>query len=146
MIIAQEAIERALKEYKPSNLSLNKAVETAAKVIEEWVEKENEKNNVFSCELEINDYPSTARSKVMYKEFLNSIYEMTGCNVVVRGMYTEAGKKPPAGLKRLHLYIQGNSRNEVTSAYKEIKKILDETALAYYTMGNSSRFPGSYQI
>jgi hypothetical protein len=132
-------------EYKPS-VSVPKAVEMAAKIIEEWVERENEKNNIFSCELEINDYPTTARSKVMYKEFLGTIYEMTGCNVVVRGMYTEAGKKPPAGLKRLHLYIQGNTKTEVMSAYREIKKILDETALAYYTMGNTSRFPGKYQI
>ena len=138
-------IEKAMLEYKPS-VSVNKAVETAAKIIEEWVEKENEKNNVFSCELDINDYPSTARSKVMYKDFLNSIYEMTGCNVVVRGMYFEASKKPPAGLKRLHLYVQGNSKNEVLSAYREIKKILDEAALAYYTLGHTSKYPGAYQI
>ena len=135
-----------MAEYKPS-VSAEKGVELAAKIIEEWVERENERNNIFTCELEINDYPSTARSKVMYKEFLNSIYEMTGCNVVVRGQYTEAGKKPPLGLKKLHLYIQGNTKTEVLSAYREIKKMLDETALAYYTMGNSAlRYQGKYQI
>ena len=41
MRIAQESIERALFEYKPS-VSTEKGVEQAAKIIEEWVERENE--------------------------------------------------------------------------------------------------------
>jgi hypothetical protein len=144
--VVQEAIEMALKNYKPS-VSAEKGIEAAAKIIEEWVEKENAKNNIFSCELEINDYPTVARSKVMYKQYLESIYELTGCNVAIRGQFVEAGKKALPGIKKLQLYIQGNTRTEVASAYREIKKQLDEAALNYYTMGTGmNKFQSKYQI
>jgi len=149
MIIAQEAIEKVLQEYRPS-VSTEKGVEQAAKIIEEWVERENEKNNIFTAELEINDYPTAARSRVCGRDFMNSIFEMTGCNVCVRGVYVESGKKIPVGQKKLHLYIQGNTKIEVSSAYKEIKRILDENALQYYTSGgNTNGYTGNtgrYQI
>ena len=68
---------------------------------------------------------------------------MTGCRVFVRGQFVETGKKPPAGHKKLHLYIQGNSRNEVTNAYKEIQRLLEENALMYYTASESDFKTGS---
>lgn len=142
--IAQQAIEQAIKDYKP-RVSTAKGVEIAAKIIEEWVERENEKNNIFTCELDVNDYPQNARSKVCRKEYLSQINEMTGCTVTVRGVFVEPGKKTPIGQKRLHMYIQGNTKLEVMEAYKEIKKLLDEVALNYYTMGNQKQ-TGRYQI
>ena len=147
-MIAQEAIEKVIQEYRPS-VSTEKGVEQASKIIEDWVDKENEKNNIFTAELEINDYPTAARSRVCGREFISSIYEMTGCNVCVRGNYVESGKKVPSGMKKLHLYIQGSTKIEVSSAYKEIKRILDENALQYYTMGNNNGYTGNsgrYQI
>ena len=148
LMIAQEAIEKVIQEYRPS-VSTEKGVEQASKIIEDWVDKENEKNNIFTAELEINDYPTAARSRVCGREFISSIYEMTGCNVCVRGNYVESGKKVPSGMKKLHLYIQGSTKIEVSSAYKEIKRILDENALQYYTMGNNNGYTGNsgrYQI
>ncbi len=130
--IAQEAIERVLAEYKPT-VSMEKGIEQAAKVIEEWVERENIKNNIFTCELDINEYPTFARSKVTKRDFLNSTLDLTGCTVTVRGMFVEPGKKLPAGQKKLHLYIQGNTKQDVLRCYKEIKQLLDDTALMYYT-------------
>ncbi len=141
MKIAQEAIETALAEYKPS-VSTEKGVEQAAKIIEEWVERENEKNNIFTCELDINDYPNVTRGKVLKKDFLESMAEMTQCCVTIRGTFVEPGKKPPIGQKRLHLYLQGNTKTEVAHAYREIKKILDESALNYYIKGASMGFAG----
>ena len=70
---------------------------------------------------------------------------MTGCNVSVRGIYAEPNKKAVSGTKKLHLYIQGSNKHEVASAYKEIKRLLDENALMYYTMGNQSGYTGSTQ-
>jgi len=64
--IAQEAIEKVLTEYRPS-VSAEKGAENAAKVIEEWVDRENEKSGVFTSELDINDYPTNTRSKVCTK-------------------------------------------------------------------------------
>lgn len=134
--IAQQAIETFLSEYRPS-VSAEKGSEKAAKVIEEWVERENVKNNIFTCELEINEYPAPARNKVMKKDYINSISELSKCTVTLRGMFAEPGKKPPLGQKKLHLYIQGNSKQDVLHAYKEIKHFLDEEALRYYTTGNA---------
>ncbi len=143
--IAQDAIEKVLAEYIPS-VSTEKGSEQAAKVIEEWVERENIKNNIFTCEFDINEYPANARSKVMKKDFLNSINELSNCTVSLRGTFVEPNKKPPLGQKRLHLYIQGNSKQDVLKAYKEIKGVLDESALMYYTMGGGSGNVGKYKI
>lgn len=139
--MAQESIERALAEYKPS-VSTEKGVEQAAKIIEEWVERENEKNNVYTCELDINDYPNVTRGKVLKKEFLESMAEMTQCTVTIRGTFVEPGKKIPLGQKKIHLYIQGNAKTDVAHAYREIKKILDESALMYYTKGANMGYSG----
>jgi len=98
--IAQEAIEKVLLEYRPS-VSTEKGVENAAKIIEDWVDKENEKNNIFTAELDINDYPTNTRSKVTTKDYLNNIYEMTGCNVCVRGIFAEPNKKALTGQKKI---------------------------------------------
>jgi len=68
---------------------------------------------------------------------------MTGCNVCVRGVFSEPNKKPILGQKKLHLYIQGSNKHEVTSAYKEIKRLLDENALMQYTMGSGSGYTGN---
>lgn len=142
--IAQEAIERVLADYKPS-VSAEKGAEQAAKIIEEWVERENYKNNIFTCELDINEYPANARSKVIRKDYINSVNELSGCTVTLRGIFVEPNKKPPLGQKRLHLYIQGSSKQDVLKAFREIKNVLDETALMYYTMGNNTG-PGKYTI
>ena len=48
-------------------------------------------------EFEVNDYPLQARGKIQSKDFLQSIYEMTGCKVQVKGTYYEFGRKPPTG-------------------------------------------------
>lgn len=131
-----------MKDYKPS-VSTAKSVENAAKIIEKWEEKENKKNNVYTCELEINDYPSSARSQLMRKDFKDSLREQTGCDIEVRGQFVEAGQKPPMGQKKLHAYIKGNSRSEVLAAFNELKKSLDENAFRYYTQGgkgNSSKY------
>jgi ATP-dependent RNA helicase DDX46/PRP5 len=141
MRIAQESIERALFEYKPS-VSTEKGVEQAAKIIEEWVERENEKNNIFTCELDINDYPNVTRGKVLRKDFLENMAEMTQCTVTIRGTFVEPGKKVPLGQKKIHLYIQGNTKTDVAHAYREIKKILDESALIYYTKGATMGYAG----
>lgn len=143
--IAQDAIEKVLANYIPS-VSAEKGAEQAAKVIEEWVERENIKNNIFTCELEINEYPSTARSKVMKKEFIANISEMSACTVSLRGIFVEPNKKLSSGQKKLHLYIQGNSKQDVLKAHREIKQVLDESALNYYTMGSNAGRLGKYNI
>ena len=63
------------------------------------------------------------------KDFLQSILEMTGCKVAAKGQYFEYNRKPGPGQRRLYLYIEGQSRQEVASAYKEIKRFIEEASI-----------------
>jgi hypothetical protein len=51
-------------------------------------------------EFEINDFPQQARTKVLGKEFLQSILELTGCKVVGKGQFFEFNRKPGPGQRR----------------------------------------------
>lgn len=146
--LAQKAITQALAEYKP-NVRTEKALENAAKIIEGWEERENVKNHVYTCEFEINDYPSNARGKAIKRDYLKSITEMFDVDIIPKGIFVEPGKKTPMGQKKLHLYIRGGSRMNVQNAYIEIKRYLDEQALMYYTAGGNTGYGGNvskYQI
>ena len=52
--------------------------------------------------------------------------DLTSCKVMVKGQLIEAGKKPAMGEKKQYLYIEGSSKQSVTSAYSEIKRQIDE--------------------
>lgn len=127
--VAHEAIMMALQEYKPKVVGQDKALMNAIKIRDQFVEKENEKSGIFTEEIEINDYPQMVRGKVQSKDFLMSVSEMTNCRIVVKGSHFEAGKKPPAGHKRLHLYMESSSKHELMSAAKEIRRNLEDLAL-----------------
>jgi len=58
-----------------------------------------------------------------------SVSEMTNCRILVKGTFFEVGKKPPAGHKRLHLYMESSSKHELMSAAKEIKRNLEDLAV-----------------
>ena len=61
----------------------------------------------FSDEIEINDYPQQARWKVTHKASIQSILEMADIAVTTRGSYIPAGRKPPPGVRKLYLLIEG---------------------------------------
>jgi hypothetical protein len=50
-------------------------------------------NGRVTADLEINDYPLNARKKVVDKEFLCSITDMTNCEVFLRGLYVDPKQK-----------------------------------------------------
>ena len=81
-------------------------------------------------EFEFNDYPQQARTKVTNKEFTQSILDMTGCKIAPKGQYFDFNKKPGPGQRRLYIYIEGASRQEVANAYKEIKRFLEEASVS----------------
>lgn len=47
----------------------------------------------MTADLEINDYPLNARRKVVDKEFLCSITDMTNVEVLLRGLYVDPKQK-----------------------------------------------------
>jgi len=55
--IAQEAMLLVLAQYRPATVTIEKGLESAIQIRDQFVEKENEKNNIFTAEFEVNDYP-----------------------------------------------------------------------------------------
>ena len=83
----------------------------------------------FTAELEINDYPQTARFKVCNKESLSGITEFTKAAITAKGQYYPPGRNPPAGERKLYFLIEGETEAAVKAAKKEIKRILDEASV-----------------
>lgn len=113
---------RALREFKPSNVTTEKGLDNAFKVRDMFIEAENEREGIFTYEIEINDLQPIIRMKVQSKDFIGSIQEMTSCQVLSKGVFVEAGKKAPLGSKKQHLCIEGNNKQSVANAANEIKR------------------------
>lgn len=82
----------------------------------------------FAGELEINDYPQHARWQVTKKGSLDDVEEFTGCVVTTRGNFYAAGRNPPPGQRKLHLLIEGPTREAVRMARRDIRQKLVESA------------------
>ena len=74
-----------LKQYRPATVTLERGLESVLSLRDQYIERENEKNNIFTMEFEVNDYPQKARTEVQKKEFLQNIFEMTSCKVSSKG-------------------------------------------------------------
>lgn len=142
---AQNAIQSMLAQYKPTVSTVEKGLEQAIKFRDEILAREGENGDRVAIELEINDYPVAARGKVIQKDFLATIHELTNCNVVLRGTYFEPHKKVPLGQKKLYLYIEGENKFDVEFAHREIQLVLEETA-KHTLMISHGHHTGKYAI
>ena len=129
---AKEAIELVVMKLK-SEPDVDAGIENVLKIRDEWVVKSAEDSGKSWVELDINDYPLTARSKVMSRDYLNTINDLTGCSISVRGTYIDPKKKLGMGQHRLHLFIEGPSRQHCNNARNEIKRFLEEITPNSYT-------------
>lgn len=55
--VAKEAMSYVLSVYRPQTVTFENAVRNVMDIRDQFVDKENEKNNIFTAEVEINDYP-----------------------------------------------------------------------------------------
>ena len=46
---------KALKEFKPATVTIERGMDEALKIRDLFVEEENEREGIFTCEIEIND-------------------------------------------------------------------------------------------
>ena len=83
----------------------------------------------FVDELEINDYPSRARSKVLKKETLAALAETARVAVTVKGAFVDVGRKPLPGERKLYLQIEGPVEAGVRRAKRELHRALEEETL-----------------
>jgi len=99
----------------------------------------------LSTEVEINDYPKTARWKVTHKEALVSITEWTRAAITTKGTYTPPGRNPPPGERKLYLLIEAETPAQLKEAKQEVKRILEETS-AYAAPDERPAGGGRYNV
>jgi ATP-dependent RNA helicase DDX46/PRP5 len=136
--VTQNAIMSFLTHHRRTGL------EQAATLVNEIEGRMNRGDEHVSIELEINDYPLVARTKVTQKNFLNMIQDFTNCSISLRGMYFEPKKKVAPGQKKLNLHIMGESKADVEYAYKEIKRALNEAAT--HAINSVYGYTGKYSL
>ena len=132
--LTDKAIIEALSDYKPQSKT-EKGLHAAIEARKLFEERENERTNHFTTNLEINDYPQSARIKICSHDYLSSIYDLTGCQVSVRGTYIEPGKIAPLGQSKQYLYVEGSSKREVAETVREIKRAIEELTMSGLVSG-----------
>ncbi|KAL5018688.1 hypothetical protein ScPMuIL_004410 [Solemya velum] len=80
----------------------------------------------YEEELEINDFPQTARWKVTSKEALAQICEYSEAGITVRGTYLLPAKEIKEGERKLYLAIEATSEMAISKAKKEITRLIKE--------------------
>eukprot|EP00955_Chlamydomonas_euryale_P053852 355627-Chlamydomonas_euryale.AAC.8 len=98
----------------------------------------------FEAELEVNDFPQHARWKVMHRETINDIAELTGCALITKGVYVPPGKQPPPGERKIFLLIEGKTEQAVKRAKQELKRIIEEATEK--TMRRDAPAAGRYVV
>lgn len=95
-------------------------------VIEDDKEAEQDTFKRWEEELEINDFPQTARWKVTSKEALAQICEYSEAGITVRGTYFPPGKQPKEEERKLYLAIEATSEMAIQKAKKEVTRLIKE--------------------
>ncbi|ESO85806.1 hypothetical protein LOTGIDRAFT_130484 [Lottia gigantea] len=96
--------------------------------VEEDKEAENAEET-FKCyeeELDINDFPQTARWKVTSREALAQICEYSEAGITVRGTYISGKRELQEGERKLYLAIEGTSELSISKAKKEVTRLIKE--------------------
>ena len=125
ILAAKEAIELVVLKMK-AEPNVEEGLSKALQVRDEWLAKSAEASGKCVLELDINDYPLSARTRVMSRDYLNTINDLTGSIVTVRGTYVDPLKKTGIGQRRLHLFIEGPTKQHCNSARNEIKRFLED--------------------
>jgi hypothetical protein len=101
-------------------------IEQVSKIITQIENKNSDGHSeYFSYDFEINDYPPAARQRAISHQFINGIQQSNNVRVSVRGQY---------------LHIQGENKHYVSSAYREIKRSLEELAYENLHVGPLGRY------
>ena len=133
---------RALKEFKPATVTIERGMDEALKIRDIFIEEENERDGIFTHEIEINDLQPSVRCKVLSKDFILQISEISSSKITCKGIYVEAGKKPAVGTKKQYLHIEGTSKQNIATAYNEIKRQIDELQAAQSSQINKAYTEG----
>ena len=90
-------------------------------------------NGNYQTTIDINSYPQQARWRIMNKDTQYSIVEMSGGVALVnKGIYVPPGKKP-TGIGSLRIILEADTEQQIRTAVKEIRRILEQETLKLAT-------------
>ena len=115
------------KKLEPSGIA--KAREIAAGLSQMGKATTTTSGAIVAYEIEINDFPQRARWRATAKETIAMVTEITGAAITTRGSYIPPGRSAKLGERKLHLHIEGPTRDIIDRAKHEIKQVLFETTV-----------------
>lgn len=135
MIAAQNAIRDFLFSYDPENPQSYSSFNNERELkIQSGILKHDEVVSKVSVEFEIDSYPEITRKKITGRDYLAQIGELTLCQISVRGILSK-GTGNVFGQKKLHIFIEGDTRVSVMNALYEINKTAEESAMNALSYG-----------
>jgi ATP-dependent RNA helicase DDX46/PRP5 len=79
-----------------------------------------------AVEFDINDVIQQARWRVTNREAIDLVCDRFNVGITARGQHIPATRQAAPGERRLHLLIEGQSRQSVEAAKAELQRIIDE--------------------
>eukprot|EP00922_Rhytidocystis_sp_ex-Travisia-forbesii_P056683 GHVS01083863.1.p2 GENE.GHVS01083863.1~~GHVS01083863.1.p2 ORF type:complete len:424 (+),score=99.77 GHVS01083863.1:1533-2804(+) len=100
-------------------------------------------------EVEINDYPQTARYKITHKEVLSRISEETGTVCQIKGQYVPPEKVAQTHLvaaKKLYIEVIGPTPVNVQRAKNDIRMLMEAVSMRQLNATSTARPAGRYNV
>lgn len=131
-IAAPQVSSKTIAEQKAEEL--NKRIGYVPPTQDDKDSKSNQETfKRYEEELEINDFPQTARWKVTSKEALAQICEYSEAGITVRGTYYGPKQEPLEDDRKLYLAIEATSELAISKAKKEITRLIKEELVRLQT-------------
>eukprot|EP00106_Octopus_bimaculoides_P003129 XP_014770571.1 PREDICTED: probable ATP-dependent RNA helicase DDX46 isoform X3 [Octopus bimaculoides] len=125
-VSAPQVASKTIAEQTAEKINAKLGYRPAAEEEKEGQEQSTETFKRYEEELEINDFPQTARWKVTSKEALAQICEYSEAGITVRGTFIPTGKEPKEGERKLYLAIEATNELAVQKAKKEITRLIKD--------------------
>jgi ATP-dependent RNA helicase DDX46/PRP5 len=83
----------------------------------------------FSDEFFINDYPQRARFHILKQDNLLNVQEQFNVAIIQRGSFLPPNRKADPGEKKLHLFVECATETGLRNAMRELQRSIDEVTL-----------------
>ncbi|KAJ5546773.1 Pre-mRNA-processing ATP-dependent RNA helicase prp5 [Penicillium frequentans] len=101
----------------------------------------------FHATLEINDFPQKARWAVTNRTNVAKILESTGTSITTKGNFYAAGKEPASeDAPKLYILVEGETEITVTTAMRELMRLLKEGTIAAADSDARAPASGRYSV
>lgn len=84
-----------------------------------------------SDELDVNDFPQSARWAVMRKENLMKVSDLAGVAITTKGVHVPKGQSVPKGQRKLYLLLEAETPYMVERAKVELRRLLEEKTMMF---------------